>query len=381
MRLTTRKGFALPIALGSMVVIGMILAGVFFAATQENRAGRNTLNQERAFRAAEFGLNYGYGRWNNGTMSALANGGVATIVYDSSAKGWTSSLSVTRLNDNTYWLVSTGNAGSGSTLARHRTGVVLRVGYPNINFLAALTVKGGIKLGGSSYTTGQDTPPAGWNCPPPGTTRPGIATDDSSNIDLTGCTNLTCVDGSPKVLESPAVSDTNTFFTYGSDANWATLTSAATWVFPGSSTITGTIPSYNADGSCKTTDKFNWGDPNRALPSGTCEGYFPIIYFQGTGTTTNISGGVGQGILLVDGDLTVQGGFVWYGPVIVRGHLSTQGTGAHFNGAVMAADVDFEQNNLLGNAVIDYSACAIQSALVGAGVPKRIRERSWAEMY
>jgi Tfp pilus assembly protein PilX len=43
MRLSTRKGFALPIALGSMIVIGMILAGVFFAATQENRAGRNTL--------------------------------------------------------------------------------------------------------------------------------------------------------------------------------------------------------------------------------------------------------------------------------------------------------------------------------------------------
>ena len=381
MRLSTRKGFALPIALGSMIVIGMILAGVFFAATQENRAGRNTLYQERAFRAAEFGLNYGYGRWDNSKMTQLANGAVTTITYDSSTKGWTSSLSVTRLNDNTYWLVSTGTAGSGVTQARHRTGVVLRVGYPNINFLAALTVKGQIKLGGSSYTTGQDTPPAGWNCPPAGTTRPGIATDDSSNIDMSGCTNLTCVDGSPKLLESPAVADTNTFFTYGSDANWATLTAAANLVFPGNTTITGTAPSYNADGSCNTLNVYNWGDPNRAVPSGVCESYFPIIYFRGTGTSTNISGGVGQGILLVDGDLIVNGGFMWYGPVIVRGHLSTQGTGGHFNGAVMAADVDFEQNSVLGNAVIDYSACAIQSAMVGAGIPKRVKQRAWAEMY
>lgn len=381
MRLTTRKGFALPIALGSMVVIGMILAGVFFAATQENRAGRNTLNQERAFRAAEFGLNYGYGRWNNGTMSALANGGVATIVYDSSAKGWMDSLSVTRLNNNTYWLVSTGRAGTGTVLSRHRTGMVLRVGYPQINFLAALTVKGQIKIGGSSYTTGQDTPPPGWNCPPAGAEQPGIATDDTNNIQTSGCSNLSCVDGNPKILQSSAVSDTNTFFSYGDDANWATLTAAANLVFAGGTTITGPAPSYSADGSCNTANTLNWGDPNRAVPSGACESYFPIIYFQGTGTTTNISGGVGQGILLVDGDLSAQGGFNWYGPVIVRGHLSTQGTGAHFNGAVMAADVDFEQNNVLGNAVIDYSACAISSALVGAGIPKRLKQRSWAEMF
>ena len=74
MRLSTRKGFALPIAIGSMIVIGMILAGVFFAATQENRAGRNTITQERAFRAAEFGLNAVYNKWDNPTFNALPNG-------------------------------------------------------------------------------------------------------------------------------------------------------------------------------------------------------------------------------------------------------------------------------------------------------------------
>jgi hypothetical protein len=353
---------------------------VFFAATQENRAGRNTLNQERAFRAAEFGLNYGYGKWDNSKMSQLATGGVSTIVYDSS-KGWTDTLRVTRLNNNSFWLLSTGYAGSGITQARHRTGMVLRVGYPNINFLAALTVHGQIKLGGSSFTTGQDTPPAGWNCPPAGTTQPGIATNDSTQIQLSGCSNMSCVAGSPKVLQSPAVNDTNTFFTYGSDANWSTLTAAANLTFTGSPTINGVAPSYSADGSCNTLNTNNWGDPNRATPSGACEGYFPIIYFQGNGNTVHITGGTGQGILLVDGDLIVDGGFVWFGPVIARGHVATQGTGGHFNGAVMAADVDLEQNTVLGNAVIDYSACAISSALVGAGIPKRLKTRAWAEMF
>ena len=376
-----REGFALPVALGSMVVIGMILAGVFFAATQENRVGRNTVNQERAFRAAEFGVNNTYGSWSNGTMNALAVGGVATIVHDSSARGWIDTVRVTRLNNNSYWVVSTAYSGSGLTQARHRTTSAIRIGFPQINFLAALTVHGQIRIGGSSLTTGVDTPPPGWACPPSGATQPGIATDDSTAINFSGCNNLTCVVGNPKVLQNPAVADTNTFFTYGPDANWATLTGAANLSFSGSWTLNGVAPSYTAGGDCNTAVMTNWGDPNRATPAGKCEGYFPIIYFAGSGTTVHITGGTGQGILLIDGDLIVDGGFQWFGPVIARGHVTTQGTGGHFNGGVMAADVDLEQNTVLGNAIIDYSKCAIDAALVGAGIPKRLKQRSWADMF
>jgi hypothetical protein len=77
----------------------------------------------------------------------------------------------------------------------------------------------------------------------------------------------------------------------------------------------------------------------------------------------------------------VNGGFEWYGPVIVKGHLSTQGTGGHFNGAVMAADVDLEKNDLLGNALVTYSSCAVADAMIGAAIPKKLTQRSWAEMY
>jgi hypothetical protein len=380
-RTRPREGFALPVALGSMVVIGMILAGVFFAATQENRVGRNTVNQERAFRAAEFGLNNTYSSWPNGTMNALAVGGVSTIVHDSSAKGWIDTVRVTRLNNNSYWLVSTAYAGSGLAQARHRSTTAIRIAFPQINFLAALTVHGGIKIGGSSLTTGMDTPPAGWACPPAGAEQPGIATDNVNNIETSGCNNLNCIIGSPQIQQNAAVSDSNTFFTYGPDANWSTLTAAANINYVGSWNVNGVAPAFTAAGACNTAVASNWGDPNRATPAGTCEGYFPIIYFSGAGSTVHITGGTGQGILLVDGDLIVDGGFQWYGPVIARGHVTTQGTGGHFNGGVMAADVDLEQNTVLGNAIIDYSKCAIDAALVGAGIPKRLKQRSWADMF
>jgi len=364
-----------------MVVIGMILAGVFFAATQENRVGRNTINQERAFRGAEFGLNNTYSSWSNQTMNALTRGGVSTIVYDSSARGWIDTVRVTRLNDQTYWLVSTAYSGSGLTQSRHSTTAALRLAYPQIDFLAALTVRGAIKIGGSSLTTGVDSPPPGWDCPPPGATKAGIATNDSTNIQTSGCNNLNCVIGSPQIQQSTALSDTSTFFNYGPDANWATLTAMATLTYNGSWTLNGIAPAYTASGDCNTGVLTNWGDPNRATPAGKCEGYFPIIYFGGAGGTVHITGGVGQGILLVDGDLVVDGGFQWFGPVIARGHVTTQGTGGHFTGAVMAADVDLEQNTVLGNAIIAYSSCAITEAMVGSGIPKRIKHRSWADMF
>lgn len=384
LRLSARKGLALPMAIGSIVLIGMILAGVFFTATQENRVGRNTITQERAFRAAEYGLNNAYTNWNNSVMSKLATGAIATIGDRQASRGFADTVQVTHLNTNTYLLVSTGYAGSGSTQALHRTSNVMRLNFPAINVLAALTLRGALKLGGSSFIDGHDTPPLGWtDCGPPGPEQPGIAatSSDSSQISLSGCQNFKCVDGNPDVQVNPAAGQPSTYFNYGNGITWTTLTAAATISMPSSSVGSTPNPSITGGGGCNTGDRMNWGDPVRNSPAGPCESYFPIVYISDSTGNTHITGGIGQGVLLVDGDLQVDGGFQWYGPVIVKGHLTTQGTGGHFNGAVMAADVDLELNNLLGNALVTYSSCAIADAMIGAAIPKKLTQRSWAEMY
>src|SRR5690242_10249921 len=55
MQLTSkrREGFALAVAIGAIVVIGALIAGAFFASSQQFRVGRNTLLQTRARTAAE----------------------------------------------------------------------------------------------------------------------------------------------------------------------------------------------------------------------------------------------------------------------------------------------------------------------------------------
>jgi hypothetical protein len=71
----------------------------------------------------------------------------------------------------------------------------------------------------------------------------------------------------------------------------------------------------------------------------------------------------------------------FYGPVIVKGSMSATGTGGHFYGGVMAANVDLEQSSLLGNAEIHFSSCALTKALAGIATPALVGSRSWTELF
>ncbi len=129
------------------------------------------------------------------------------------------------------------------------------------------------------------------------------------------------------------------------------------------------------DGECNIGDQDNWGDPFDA--ASPCFEYFPIVYAPGNVT---LNGRYGQGLLLVEGDLNVQGGLQFYGIVIVKGRLRTTGTGGHFNGGVMAANVDLDQNNVLGNAIINYSNCAVLRAIANASPGAMLRSRAWLQL-
>ena len=193
---------------------------------------------------------------------------------------------------------------------------------------------------------------------------------DSTLITTAGCGGLSCVDGSVKIDEDPTIDD-STLTTFG-DVPWGDLIGMANKVIASGN--------YRAEPSlsgsdCNVNDPDNWGDPLN--PASACGDYFPVIYATGDLTVNGVQG---QGILLVDGNLDVQGGFEFYGPVIVRGALSTQGTGGHFNGGVIAANVDLDQSSVLGDAIVNYSSCAIARAVSGAASGARLKERSWVNL-
>jgi hypothetical protein len=98
--------------------------------------------------------------------------------------------------------------------------------------------------------------------------------------------------------------------------------------------------------------------------------------------TLNLTTGRGQGILIVDGDLHIDGNMEFSGVVIVRGNFTMKGTGqgtGKINGTVIVqghGEVDTESTTS-GNALIEYNSCAIENAFQSALRLRTFPSRGW----
>jgi hypothetical protein len=379
-----RRGFALATAVGAIALVGALVAGAFVASTTEFRTGRDAIQQTRAFAAAEYGNSALRSNWNQSWNNSMNRGDTLIRTYDAGSAA--AIVRVVRLSDAVFLVTSEASSGTGlASGSRRRVASLLKLSIPNVRVNGALTARGTTKVGGSALMIGRDTLYPGWDCPAPaaGAGVAGLAVPAWANITLGGtCANYLCVQGTPQAKLGTEMADTSTYFSYG-DYQWNNLVAMANKTMsPGPHTGVG--PRY-ANGACDTGNLLNWGEPNKVTvgPPGACENYYPIIYAPGD---LKINGDRGQGILLVNGSLEVQGGFQFYGLIIVRGELRTAGTGGHFNGTVMAANVAVggvtsSTNSVTGNATFRYSSCALQSALRGSATPVPMRDRAWVELY
>lgn len=369
------RGIALPLALFAIVVTGGLVAGALFVGTQEQRSGENVRHMEKARARAEGAAQDEFRRWdadshNHRKMYPLEPFNVKRPLAEGVIR---------KLNRNLYaveMLASDTIPGRGRG-ARQRVLLLGRIRPLELQTHASLTTRGGVRLQGNAAVDGYDhTPNSSWtSCAPPEdtTNRAGVRTPNPANVTTGG---NAIVDGKPPVHGDPAVND-STFNVFG-DVTYADLAARATISFFGDQNLR-TEPAVTPGGACDRTVRGNWGDGmNRA---GVCGTYFPIVHVAGSLTLNNVQG---QGILLVDGDLTVQGSYEWFGVVIVKGSLRTAGGGttdAHFWGMVMAANVDLELQNISGNATLNYSKCAIVQALEWTGLAAMVRSRGYVQLY
>jgi hypothetical protein len=95
------------------------------------------------------------------------------------------------------------------------------------------------------------------------------------------------------------------------------------------------------------------------------------------------SNGFGQGILLVEGDLDIRGGYTFYGIIITQGAFSTGAGGATIMGAVLAGNDLILDQTATGGAQIIYSRCAVTRAVLNNANLSRARPlatRSWVDL-
>jgi hypothetical protein len=388
------RGMALALAIVALVVVGALVAGAVFSATQEQRAGENVRRALAAFGVAEEGVYDIIRGWddNRATYAGLYPYPAQWPARDSVVIGPTTSASRTgsysgtlfRLNEELYVIDVTGRdtlslagrvPGGG---ASQRIGLLARIKPLVLGTPAALTSGGANVLGGNASIDGTDQTPTGWTgCGPTDSTRAGVRTQTNNTVSTNGHPTVT---GNPPVLKDPTLTDSS-FSVYG-DVTYAQLASQADVTLPAQN-FSNTIAPAVSGSTCNKNVLTNWGSPTD--PTGPCGQYFPIIRI--TGTNAIIKGQEGQGILLVDGSLNVQGGLQFFGVVMIKGSLKTAGGGgtpAHIWGAVIVQDtvsLSDTTNTISGNANILYSKCAITKALNKAAVASMMRSRGWVQLY
>jgi hypothetical protein len=385
--LKNERGMALAVAIFALVVVGALVAGAFFAGTQEQRVGDNSRRVMKSFGVAETGVNEVIRSWdpqkiNNIRQYPLDSVRIPLNPADSITPDGSGVYGgyIYRINDEVYLVDVTGRdrrsaAGIAQGGARQRIGQMVRIRPLNLGIGAALTTRGQVDLKGNALASGRDTIPQGWSqsyCDTIGdTTKAGIRIPDSTQVHTSGNGQLL---GNPPVMGDTSIK-ASTFTQFG-DISYDQLAAAATVQLPGGNYKTFPV---TTGGKCDKTSLTNWGDGIN--PSQPCGGYFPIIHISGDAT---LNGDQGQGVLLVDGNLSIQGSYIFYGVVIAQGSVSTAGGGstdAHFYGAVMAKDVSLELNSLAGNATIQYSKCAVTNALEGTQVATPLRSRAWSQLF
>jgi hypothetical protein len=378
-RLSNERGIALPVAIFALVVIGALVAGTFFAGRLEHQTGQSTVYATQAAEAADAGLSEALATGNASVYEPIAQGATVDLGTFTLGGRVTASRQVTRLTQSLFLVQALGRSddAAGNPLATRAVSALTRLNQPDIEIKAALSALGKITVTGNSEVNGFDANPDYWN------TNPDISCPPLDNVAGVRYNGQVTQQGSAVIKGEPNRDNDNSMTAdniLGPDASFQELKGLATLILSGNVSGLAPVVTATVPPSCDASIESNWGDPlDKDSP---CFNYFPIVYHYGD---LDISGsGYGQGILLVEGNLNVQGRIDFYGPVIATGGVNIRGTGTDdvkFYGGVIAQDVTLDDSKLSGNAQVNYSSCAIRRALKGSATAQPLAERGWAQMY
>lgn len=364
-----RRGFALPLVLAVLALGGMLVTATFLMGRLESQSAQNGLRSAQAFEAAETGLALTLAHWDpwfdtlpQAGSDSMQPTGVATVSWQST---------IQRLDDDLFFVRTEGTVPipGASWQATRQLGLLLRWAA-SLPTAASVTVSDSVSWDGAGSASGYSVAQPGWpSCPMDSV--PALRVAPATVLGLSGCPGGSCLSGVPPILVDTAFNGTVVAalapLSYGTLAAGATRTPGGTIIGVGP-TMSGQPP------ACDWSDPVNWGEPNHGLPS-PCAALMPVIHASGD---LELNGGRGQGVLLVDGDLLLEGGFEFFGLVVVQGQLTSGVGGAHITGEVISRSLSV----LPGQGIdVAYSACVLRKVLRGPSQVLPLLYRSWAQLY
>jgi len=327
-----------------LVVVAMLVAAISFAALQEYRMGRNSAGERRALDAAEAGLAQALQDLDAAGLDALAVGD--STAFSGALSGGTGSYAgtVLRLSPRLLFVRSTGRDGGGTS--ERTLAVLARPASPSVDLPAALVSAGPVEIRRYGSVDGFGAAPEGWDCPVSRDSAPGMLIGDSGLLHAADCGAIDCVRGNPGVRVDTAIRGVGVPVL--GEVGWAGLLRLADTMASGSGA------------------------------SGAIGDSLPIQYAPGD---LVLNGGYGQGILLVAGDLSLEGGATFVGAVVTRGRLAIRGAGGRILGAAVAATAELGASSEGESAAVVYSGCVVRRVLAATARPRPLLERSWATIF
>ena len=123
MEVQERKGFAIAASLLAALLIAALVAGVFFAATEETRTTSALTRRQTALTESESALARALATLADGTGGTMTPGSTLTLPADGPGKPV---VYLTRLDSTLFYVVADGSEGGAGNGASRRIGLVVR---------------------------------------------------------------------------------------------------------------------------------------------------------------------------------------------------------------------------------------------------------------
>lgn len=369
--MVARRGVTLLLVLVALAVVGAAgVALVAMAASLDEDAGA-ALADAQTRGAADAAIWRAWRAWDGAARGLDA---VDRLVTGSDTlDGAIAVTRVARIAPRLWWIAATARAARpvGTRTVEHGGALALRLAVDPVDPDAAVLATGPVTLSGFATVSGDDRSPDAWPCAAaPGALVAGIAVADSSQVS-----------GAPgRVTGAPAVDHRPSIATDGALAKLLrgrpAMTALADITLSGGMSL---APAPDDSAGACVPSQFNWGDPRRSASGGArCISRFVVVHARGD---LRLTGGLGQGVLVVDGVLHMEGGATFAGIVIARRGANLDAASS-IRGVLAAGDGSTTAGVRMGDgATVVRSRCATAAAITGSALLQPVTPGGWLSLW